>query len=113
MEGRDSFKAKRLAYMKQRTAAKARGIAFNLSLDEWIGWWESHLGCNFLEKRGRGMTQLVMARKGDVGAYELGNIKCISQVANLAEACKHPDHVRRMLAGIGPRKSRYDKKPDR
>ncbi len=69
-------------YYRHENRAKRRGIVFNLSFDEWIGWWKStgkyHL-------RGRKKGQYQMARFNDIGPYEIGNIKCITMEENTRE----------------------------
>lgn len=60
---------KRYAYLNQRGHAKARGIAFNLTFTEWVGFW----GADF-SRRGRRGSDLVMARYEDSGPYQVGNI---------------------------------------
>jgi hypothetical protein len=56
-------------YGVQKVAAKNRGIDFKLSYEEWIEFWGEDI-----TNRGRGKSDLVMSRYGDVGPYELGNI---------------------------------------
>jgi hypothetical protein len=61
------------AYIQQKGDAKKRDIEFKLTFEEWSNWWS-----NDFENRGVGSDKLVMARIGDVGAYELSNIKKIT-----------------------------------
>lgn len=61
------------AYTQQKGDAKKRNIQFKLTFKEWCNWW----GDDF-KNRGVGKDKLVMARIGDVGAYELSNIKKIT-----------------------------------
>ncbi|KKK95083.1 hypothetical protein LCGC14_2676360, partial [marine sediment metagenome] len=70
---------KSTACSAQKSRAKARGIGFNLTLQEWIEWW----GDQFI-LRGTNSNDLCMARIGDVGAYEIGNIKMITNAQNRA-----------------------------
>jgi hypothetical protein len=65
------------AYRSQARKAKQRGIEFELTLDEWLDWWEQQLGKDWFEKRGCRKGQYVMARPGDEGPYALGNIECV------------------------------------
>lgn len=53
----------------QRGQARARGIAFNLTWEEWINWWGDDV-----DKRGNEADSLCMCRYNDTGPYELGNI---------------------------------------
>jgi len=59
----------RAAYINHKAGSKRRGIAFLLSIEEWIEWW----GDDF-ELRGKGADDLCMGRFDDSGSYELGNI---------------------------------------
>lgn len=77
-------KARRAYYQHVRGAEK-RGIAFEFSLDEYIQWWESHLGEDWIWMRGRHPNQYCMARYYDSGPYAAHNVKCITNRANLAE----------------------------
>lgn len=59
------------AYHNQKNAAKYRGIAWELTLVEWLVVWELS---GHLSERGRGADKYVMARKGDEGPYALDNV---------------------------------------
>ena len=63
---RDTFKS---SYNRQKNTAKARGVGFNISFDQWLWFWNGHW-----DKRGRVKEGLVMCRNKDTGPYELGNI---------------------------------------
>jgi len=69
-------------FWQHRTNARNRGIEFFLTFEEWYGWWQAtgHWG-----ERGRHRESYVMARIGDEGAYELGNIECITARRNCIE----------------------------
>lgn len=56
-------------YLAQRGNANYRGIEWNMSFPEWVGFW----GDKF-NQRGKEIGKLVMCRSGDVGPYELGNV---------------------------------------
>ena len=56
-------------YTKQKYHAARRGIQFNLTYEEWIGFW----GDDILN-RGRGKGNLQMCRNLDQGSYQLDNI---------------------------------------
>lgn len=62
---------RRLRYTEHRASAKRRGIPFRLTFDEW---WSIWLASGYWEERGKRRGQFVMARPGDVGAYEVGNV---------------------------------------
>lgn len=66
----------------QKGAARQRGIAFEITLEEWIAWWITNLGPAWQDKRGRAVGQYCMARKGDNGPYALWNIECILSTEN-------------------------------
>jgi len=76
------------AFREQRRRAKARGIEFRLTYEEWVSWWETNLGPNWAQCRGRRAMDYVMGRTGDTGAYELGNIECITAIENLEQRRK-------------------------
>lgn len=58
------------AFRNQKRGAKDRGIEFRLTFEQWLEFWGDDL-----PRRGRGANDLQMQRFGDVGAYEIGNIK--------------------------------------
>jgi hypothetical protein len=64
-------------YHDHKWNCKVRNIEFSFTLDEWIKWWELHLGPDWVSLRGRRKGQYVMARIGDVGSYAPGNVKCV------------------------------------
>lgn len=68
----DIQKAK-IQYRKQKVMAKIRGIKWNLTLVEWIGWW---MLTGKYDKRGKKKTDYCMCRYNDTGPYEIGNIYC-------------------------------------
>ena len=92
------MKTERNAYHSHRGSAKKRGIPFHFSFEEWVHWWESELGGNWLQLRGCRRGQYVMARLGDKGAYENGNVKCVLVEANHRE--------RKSLKGIAHGRAR-------
>lgn len=69
----------RRQFSMQKARAKQRGIEFKLTFDEWLGWWKA---TGHYHERGKNKGKYVMARKGDSGAYELGNIECITHSRN-------------------------------
>jgi hypothetical protein len=91
---RDAAKAKaiqksahpeRYAYQGQKDSAKRRNIPFVLTFEEWWLVWESS---GKWQERGLGSDQYCMARFGDTGAYEIGNVRIITGSENRAEARK-------------------------
>ena len=74
------------AYREQYHIAKRRGIPFHFTLLQWRLWWRTELAK--LEpgaKRGRGKDNYVMARYGDRGAYEPGNVFATRPAGNMAD----------------------------
>ena len=71
-----------LAYHNHRYNSRRRNIAFKFTFVQWWAMWEPHW-----ERRGRqgDRLELVMARHGDVGAYELGNVSITSHSNNMIE----------------------------
>jgi len=65
-----------IAYHNQKVAAKRNGIKMLFTFDEWIEWWQHHLGPDWQTKRGCHQGQYVMARTGDKGYYEPSNVRC-------------------------------------
>jgi NUMOD3 motif len=72
----------RQAFRDQRNVAKARGIDFLLTFEEWLNFWQDS---GRLFERGRKEGQYCMARFGDTGPYALGNIKIIKHSENSSE----------------------------
>lgn len=58
-------------FKQQKRQAKQRGIPWEMTFDEWYGFW---LESGKWHLRGKRKGQFVMARYGDVGAYALGNV---------------------------------------
>lgn len=69
----------RRRYTMHKANAKKVGTPFKLTFEEWLTWW---LATGHYHERGRRRGQYVMARKGDKGAYELGNIECLQAQEN-------------------------------
>jgi hypothetical protein len=72
----------RLAFKRQREGAAERGIKFKFTYEQWVAWWEAHLGPDWMQKRGCRRGQFVMARKGDKGPYAAWNVQCVLQAEN-------------------------------
>lgn len=67
-------------YQQQRASARKRKITFNLTFDQWWSLWQP-----YWEWRGSHKCQYVMARTGDIGPYELGNVRIDSPTGNVAD----------------------------
>ena len=63
-------KTARRKFHSQRHGAASRGIAWQLTFQQWLDWWGDDL-----DRRGRGSGQLQMQRFADTGPYALGNIR--------------------------------------
>jgi hypothetical protein len=59
-----------MAYQAQRHHAKARGIGWEITFEEWLDWWGEDI-----DRRGTSPTSLQMQRIADAGPYKVGNIK--------------------------------------
>lgn len=70
-------------YQIHKSTAKARGIDFNLTFDEWYGIWQ-HSGKFHL--RGRGIGTYVMSRYNDVGPYSTNNVFIQPNIQNIIDA---------------------------
>lgn len=83
-------------WYQQKKAAKKRGIEFLLTFDEWFAIWKKSGKLKF---RGRCKGQYVMARPGDVGVYEVGNVKIVSVTENRLE--RRPEMATRDMTKWG------------
>ena len=72
------------AFRAHRHGAKARGIKFLLTFEEWLTIWNNS---GHLHERGQHRGQYCMARYGDRGPYAIGNVKIILTAANTREGC--------------------------
>ena len=57
------------AYRVQKRNSAIRRIEFKLTFQQWLDFWGGDL-----DRRGTGVDDLQMQRRGDLGAYEIGNI---------------------------------------
>ena len=72
-------------FQKQRSGAKARGIGFDLTLEEWWSIWGNS---KRWKQRGRGVGKYCMGRFGDVGPYAVGNVKIIKFTDNSGDSTR-------------------------
>lgn len=70
-------------YACHKSKAKARGIEFNLTYEEWWDIWQKSGKWN---ERGAVKGKYVMSRYNDIGAYEIGNVFIQSFEDNRREA---------------------------
>ena len=83
-------------WLAHRQSAASRGIPFLFTLLQWHLWWKAELLRLGPEaKRGRRRGEYVMARIGDRGSYEQGNVRALTPAQNAAEV---PSDVRAMAA---------------
>jgi len=69
-------------YAAHKANASRRGVAFNLSFAQWWSIWE---GSGQWTRRGNRRGLWCMARIGDVGGYEMGNVRIVRHETNTAE----------------------------
>lgn len=69
-------------YLQHRHNARQRGIAFTLTYDEWLSIWANS---GKLDLCGNRRGQYCMARYGDRGGYEAGNVRICLIEENRAE----------------------------
>ncbi len=70
-------------FEQHRKNAQYRGIEFRLTFAEWLQIWRDS---GKLHLVGRGKGKYCMARRGDAGAYEIGNVDIKPTVENSREA---------------------------
>jgi hypothetical protein len=81
-------------YHQHKGKSLYRGIEFLLTFEEWWDIWQVS---GKWEQRGRRRDQYVMARFGDQGAYEKGNVKICLVPENVGESnqnCDNPTEQR-------------------
>lgn len=71
-------------YMKQASNVKFRRIGWHISFPEWVTLWRDS---GHFHERGRG-TGYVMARRGDVGPYAIGNVYITHSTDNTRDGHK-------------------------
>lgn len=75
----------RYAFQCHKDSAKRRDIPFLLTFEDWWSVWDAS---GKWKERGLGSDQYCMARNGDAGAYEIGNVRICTGRENRAEARK-------------------------
>ena len=90
---RQWFKSPRGRYHQHKSKATARGIPFLLTFEEWWDIWQAS---GKWKQRGTRRDQYVMARPGDQGAYERGNVRI----------CLAGENTDEMRQGLPPRTKR-------
>jgi hypothetical protein len=87
-------------YAIHKKNAARRGVPFNLTFEQWWDIWERS---GKWEKRGNRRGQYCMARNGDLGAYEIGNVRIERHETNTAE--RNRSVVDKLHAGLGLRRT--------
>lgn len=82
-------------YARHRANAVRRGVPFNLTFEEWWSIWEAS---GKWAKRGPRKGQYCMARYGDLGAYEVGNVRIALCESNTAD--RNRSVVDKLHAGL-------------
>src|SRR5262249_54702972 len=94
MSGNKELLTPRDKYHDHKYRAARRSIAFLMTFEEW---WKIWLDSWHLLKRGCRRGDYVMARYGDKGAYEVGNVRICKVEENRAEIC--PNAQRAAMRG--------------
>lgn len=85
MRSRHPLHIAKSRYYIQKGGAKARGIPFLLTFEEWYQWFLDH-GVDRNVPQPNSGNSWAMCRFGDQGAYELGNIYLSTQSQNVVDA---------------------------
>ena len=70
----------RRKFASHKANAANRGIAFEMTFDEWLAIWGERL-----DQRGVHKDQLGMCRTRDLGSYKTGNVRLDTPKGNAAE----------------------------
>lgn len=84
-------------YQKHKINAENRGIDFLLSFEEWLQIWTAS---GHLAESGRGKTKYCMARFGDKGACEVGNVRICTNQENQDELLRNPLKLEEIGSGM-------------
>ena len=66
-------------FRQQRSNARLRGKEFKLTPEQWWKIWQES---GHWDERGKGRDKYCMARFGDLGAYEVGNVEIVTNRSN-------------------------------
>jgi hypothetical protein len=66
--------------------ARSRGIPFLLTFEEWWGLWQAS---GKWDQRGNTSQQYCMARRGDVGGYEIDNVEIVTNFKNRGDRIRN------------------------
>ncbi|WP_175952838.1 hypothetical protein [Burkholderia sp. BCC0405] len=85
-------------FKSQRGRAKNRGIAWDLTFEEWLKIW---IDSGKMHLRGRGAGTYVMARIGDKGPYSVENVFICTNAQNVSDAAINRPDVMGSAGKIG------------
>ena len=85
-------------FSQQRNTAKRRGVAWELTFEEWTAIWDAS---GQYANRGRKVGQYVMARNGDTGPYAVGNVSICQTTKNLQDSYINRPVAERDRASLG------------
>ena len=84
-------------FVAHKASAKARGIAFNFTLSEWLAEWSP-----YVDKRGVSSESYQMCRYKEKGAYEPGNVYMATLATNRHDTKRfsegEADEIRKLVA---------------
>lgn len=92
--GKSPLAHERRRYAVQKGDAKRRRIPFLLTFPEWLKVWTDS---GHLHESGSFAGQYCMARRGDQGAYEVGNVRICTVEENHGEM-RHGDAARAKIS---------------
>jgi len=89
-----SFRGRAAMHRDQKKDAKRRGIAFELTLDEWWQIWKES---KKFSQRGPKRNDYQMCRFNDRGPYAVGNVYIATNLENVAARVLSPMHSKGSL----------------
>lgn len=69
-----NYRSPAYKFRQQRSSAKARGVEWLMTFEDWWGVWETS---GRWQQRGIRDGEYVMGRHGDTGPYAVGNVSII------------------------------------
>jgi len=84
---------------QRRDAIRLKRIEFLFTFEEWVNWWEDHLGSQWFKRRGQKRGQYVMARFGDKGPYASWNVECKLAEDNCSDRAKNGSSAKGSVHG--------------
>jgi hypothetical protein len=100
----------KVAFQCQRIQAKARGVPFLLTFEEWWAIWQE--SGRWAEK-GTRKDQYCMARTGDKGPYSVGNVRICTMAENrIEQAANITNETRKRMAWAAKSRKPYERTPE-